>query len=126
MSEKLTNEQKVEYVKGNKQALVAAFNSYLDFIYDLHDQYFDENNNLKEGLKHDEKLEGYIKSSYNESKMFEDVRRKLNEGDFNLSNVDFSYMGLALLQSKMRMDNQIKELSKSSEIMSQMIEKLMN
>ena len=75
--------EKISLIKDNRDAAIAALNTYLDKIYILIDDYF-ENGKLKEGLISDEKLEKFILELHDDTIKFESVRRKLIDNDFNL------------------------------------------
>lgn len=75
--------------------------------------FFNEDNTLKEGLTHDERAEDLILSSKANAKIFESIRRKLKDKDFNLSLFEVNYIGLAFFFASSRMKNRIKELETS-------------
>ena len=102
--------KKLFAVQQNRGAAIAALDSYLDYIYDLHDKFFEENDQLKEGLVHDQRAEDLITSSKNNANKFESVRRKLLDNDFNLSLLEINYIGLAFFFTSSRMRARVKEL----------------
>ena len=105
--------EKRELVKKHKDTAVAALNGILDQTYNLTDAYFDENNNLKEGLTRDEELENLIKSLKQDAIKYEKVRRKLLNNDFNLSLYEINLVGLSFMYASIRISNQIEVLTKS-------------
>jgi hypothetical protein len=78
----MTLEEKIEVVKEFSEPAVKALERYLDCIYDLTDDYFDKNLNLKEGLEPDEKLEKFLKGLRKDAFKFEKVRHKILQKDF--------------------------------------------
>lgn len=106
--------KKIFIIQQNREAAIASLNNYLDYIYNLHKNFFNEDDSLKPEFTHDEKLEELIISSKNNADKFENVRRKLIDEDFNLSLVEINYIALGFLFSLIRMKNQIKDLKKLS------------
>lgn len=100
------------------EAIIAAINYYLDYIYNLKDEFYDENGQLKADLEPDPEAEGLIERVNNKVNDFENVREKLLKQDFNLSADEISYLGLALLfyykvlSIKIAKENEALELSK--------------
>lgn len=105
--------KKIYMVQQNREPAIAALDGYLDYIYSLHEMFFNEDNTLKEGLTHDARAEDLIISSKNNAEVFEKIRRKLKDGDFNLSLLEINYIGLAFFFTSSRMRNRIKELETS-------------
>lgn len=105
--------KKIFMIQQNREPAIAALDSYLDYIYNLHEMFFNEDNTLKEGLTHDERAEDLILSSKANAKIFESIRRKLKDKDFNLSLFEVNYIGLAFFFASSRMKNRIKELETS-------------
>lgn len=122
-------EKKIETIKKNKDEAISAINFYLDTLYNMTDKYFDENNNLIEGLEHDEKVEDFIKSMRQDTIQYENVRRKLINNDFNLSLVDIAYIGLSFLfmgtVTGKRIEVLIKELTERQKFFKSISENLM-
>lgn len=102
--------EKISLIKGNRDAAIAALNAYLDKIYNLIDDYF-ENGKLKEGLTPDEKLEKFILELHDDTIKFESVRRKLIDNDFNLSAVEINYIALSFVYITECWQSQIKNLT---------------
>jgi hypothetical protein len=117
---------KINIIKENKESAIKALNAYLDSIYNLTDQYFDNENNLKEGLTHDENLEKFIKETRQDADKFEKVRRKLIDNDFDLSATEIARVGLAYVFISTSWDKQITNLQKAKEEVTNIIEKLMS
>ena len=120
-------EEKIQLIKENKDAAVAALNSYLDKIYTLTDQYFTEDNQLKEGLTKDEKLEKFLIELKNDASKYESVRRKLIDENYDLSLKEINYVALAFTYVSTTWQTMIKNLTKAIEetkpIVSKLIEK---
>ena len=69
--------EKLSLIKENRDAAIAAINSYLDRVYDLTDKYFNEDLSLKEGLTPDEKVEKFIRELRSDCVKYESVRQNL-------------------------------------------------
>lgn len=118
-------EEKIQLIKENKDAAVAALNSYLDKIYNLTDQYFTEDNQLKEGLTKDEKLEKFLIELRDDASKYESVRRKIIDEDYNLSLIDINHIALAFTYVSATWQAMIKNLTKAIEETKPIISKLM-
>lgn len=118
-------EEKIQLIKENKDAAVAALNSYLDKIYNLTDQYFTEDNQLKEGLTKDEKLEKFLMELKNDASKYESVRRKLIDENYDLSLKEINYVALAFTYVSATWQTMIKNLTKAIEETKLIVSKLM-
>ena len=118
-------EEKIQLIKENKDAAVAALNSYLDKIYNLTDQYFTEDNQLKEGLTKDEKLEKFLIELKNDASKYESVRRKLIDENYDLSLKEINYVALAFTYVSATWQTMIKNLTKAIEETQLIVSKLM-
>ena len=118
-------EEKIQLIKENKDAAVAALNSYLDKIYNLTDQYFTEDNQLKEGLTKDEKLEKFLIELKNDASKYESVRRKLIDENYDLSLKEINYVALAFTYVSATWQAMIKNLTKAIEETKLIVSKLM-
>ena len=118
-------EEKIQLIKENKDAAVAALNSYLDKIYTLTDQYFTEDNQLKEGLTKDEKLEKFLMELKNDASKYESVRRKLIDENYDLSFKEINYVALAFTYVSTTWQTMIKNLTKAIEETKPIVSKLM-
>ena len=118
-------EEKIQLIKENKDAAVAALNSYLDKIYNLTDQYFTEDNQLKEGLTKDEKLEKFLMELKNDASKYESVRRKLIDENYDLSLKEINYVALAFTYVSTTWQTMIKNLTKAIEETKPIVSKLM-
>ena len=118
-------EEKIQLIKENKDAAVAALNSYLDKIYNLTDQYFTEDNQLKEGLTKDEKLEKFLIELKNDAYKYESVRRKLLDENYDLSLKEINYVALAFTYVSATWQTMIKNLTKAIEETKPIVSKLM-
>lgn len=118
-------EEKIQLIKENKDAAVAALNSYLDKIYNLTDQYFTEDNQLKEGLTKDEKLEKFLIELKNDASKYESVRRKLIDENYDLSLKEINYVALAFTYVSATWQTMIKNLTKAIEETKPIVSKLM-
>ena len=118
-------EEKIQLIKENKDAAVAALNSYLDKIYNLTDQYFTEDNQLKEGLTKDEKLEKFLMELKNDASKYESVRLKLIDENYDLSLKEINYVALAFTYVSATWQTMIKNLTKTIEETKPIVSKLM-
>ena len=118
-------EEKIQLIKENKDAAVAALNSYLDKIYNLTDRYFTEDNQLKEGLTKDEKLEKFLMELRNDASKYESVRRKLIDENYDLSLKEINYVALAFTYVSATWQTMIKNLTKAIEETKLIVSKLM-
>ena len=120
----MTVEQKIEIVKEFNEAAIAALNSYLDSLYNMTDEYFDEKGNLIEGLTPDKKVETFIKSLRDESVKFENVRRKLINKDFKLSLYEINLIAAAFVFVSGVWEKDITKLQKAKEEADKVIKNL--
>ena len=118
-------EEKIQLIKENKNAAIAALNSYLDKIYNLTDRYFTEDNQLKEGLTKDEKLEKFLMELRNDASKYESVRRKLIDENYDLSLKEINYVALAFTYVSATWQTMIKNLTKAIEETKPIVSKLM-
>lgn len=118
-------EEKIQLIKENKDAAIAALNSYLDKIYNLTDQYFTKDNQLKEGLTKDEKLEKFLIELKNDASKYESVRRKLIDENYDLSLKEINYVALAFTYVSATWQTMIKNLTKAIEETKPIVSKLM-
>lgn len=118
----MTLQEKQTLIKENKEAAISAFNAYLDSIYDLTDDFFDEEGNFQNFLSKDEKLENFIKSLRNNTNDYEKVRKKLINNDFNLSLFEINLVMLSLYYVDEKWKKQMEQL----EIARNEIQKIIN
>lgn len=118
-------EEKIQIIKENRDAAIAALNSYLDKIYGLTDQYFTSDGILKEGLTKDEKLEKFLLELKEDASKYESVRRKIIDEDYNLSLIDINHIALAFTYVSATWQTMIKNLTKAIEETKPIISKLM-
>ena len=102
--------EKINLIRDNRDAAIAALNVYLDKIYKLKNDYF-EDGKLKEGLSSDAKLEKFILELRDDATKFESVRRKLIDNDFNLSLEEVNYVALGFVYMAESWQSQIKNLT---------------
>lgn len=106
--------EKINLIRDNRDAAIAALNTYLDRIYQLTDDYF-ENGKLKENLILNEKLEKFLLELRDDAVKFESVRRKLIDNDFNLSLTEINHIALGFVYIAESWGNQIKNLTAAKE-----------
>lgn len=103
-------EEKIKLVLDNKDAALAAVESYLDKMYDLTSMFLNEGE-LKEGLPRDEKAESFIKSLLDDEKNLESIRRKLIDFPDTLDIVDVNRIGLAFFFCSENLRKQSEQLA---------------
>ena len=86
---------KIELIKEYKDTAIAAFNFYLDYLYNLTDNFIEEGR-FKEGLDLPEDLKKLLSDSLTTANRYEKIREKLIKDDFNLSTVEIDYIGLVI------------------------------
>lgn len=118
----MTLQEKQTLIKENKEAAISAFNAYLDSIYDLTDDFFDEEGNFQNFSSKDEKLENFIQSLRNNTNDYEKVRKKLINNDFNLSLFEINLVMLSLYYVNEKWKKQMEQL----EIARNEIQKIIN
>ena len=109
----MTVEEKIEIIKSNKRFIVGALNVYLDSVYNLTDDFFDENMKLKPFLSEDNKTEQYLLELREKAEYYEKIRAKLLSDDFNLSLAEINYINLTLLYSAISMEKEVKKIQNS-------------
>lgn len=104
---------KNELIKEYQNVIVTAFNSYLDTVYEISDNYFDpDTKELKENYTKNKKLENFLKEVQKQAERYEEVRKKvLNSEDLTLLEVN-ECVGVILYIIE-TWNQQIKELEKS-------------
>ncbi len=122
----LTKEEKIEYIKENKNAAVVAVTSYLDAIYSIKEKFLNEDETLREELPKDKKAEDFIKSIQHDAAMFEIVRQKLICRDFNLSLAEILRVGICFFFMKEQMTKQVEALNEGIAKANSLIEKLID
>lgn len=105
-----------QLVKENKEPCAAALNFYLDYLYSLKEEFFDEDFNRKPFLEENKMIEELIVSLYKNAGTYEDIRKKITEEDFNLSRAELDYIGLALFFWHRVCEAQIKKLKTAQDI----------
>ena len=128
----MSKETKLNCIKENADVVIAGLDAYLDSIYAMTDNYFTyttENNEikrvLKDGLKHDEKLEKFILELESDSNDYEILRSKLKKKDFNLSLAEIARAGLACQFLKIQLDKRKNAVLNSLELTKSIITTLM-
>lgn len=102
--------KKIFAIQENRDAAIAALDTYLDHIYRLNETFFDKDGKLLEGLTPDKQLEDLITSSKANADIFENVRQKLIEENYHFNLIEINYIGLAFFFCQCRMKNKIEDL----------------
>lgn len=121
----MTLEEKQKLISENKDQAVAAVTTYLDSIYRVKEQFLTEDGELKEDLPRDEKAEEFVKSVQKDAKDYEIIRRKLIDGDFNLSLLETTRVALAFTFMSVQSERLIKQMISMKEIADGLVEQLM-
>lgn len=122
----LTEEKKIECIKENVDAAVAAVTFYLDAIYIIKEKFLNEDGTLREELPKDEKAENFVKSIQHDATLFENIRRKLLDKDFNLSLAEISRVGLCFFFMREQMSKQVETLNEGIAKANSLVEKLID
>lgn len=121
----MTLEEKQKLISENKDQAVTAVTTYLDSIYSVKEQFLTEDGELKEDLPRDEKAEEFVKSIQKDAKDYEIIRRKLIDGDFNLSLLETTRVALAFTFMSVQSERLIKQMISMKEIADGLVEQLM-
>lgn len=121
----MTLEEKQKLISENKDQAVTAVTTYLDSIYSVKEQFLTEDGELKENLPRDEKAEEFVKSVQKDAKDYEIIRRKLIDGDFNLSLLETTRVALAFTFISVQSERLIKQMISMKEIADGLVEQLM-
>lgn len=121
----MTLEEKQKLISENKDQAVTAVTTYLDSIYSVKEQFLTEDGELKEDLPRDEKAEKFVKSIQKDAKDYEIIRRKLIDGDFNLSLLETTRIALAFTFMSIQSERLIKQMISMKEIADGLVEQLM-
>lgn len=121
----MTLEEKQKLISENKDQAVTAVTTYLDSIYSVKEQFLTEDGKLKEDLPRDEKAEEFVKSVQKDAKDYEIIRRKLIDGDFNLSLLETTRVALAFTFMSVQSERLIKQMISMKEIADGLVEQLM-
>lgn len=129
-------DDKIKCIRENSESAVLALTSYLDSIYNMTDQFYDQAIKevdgketvvriLKPELVKDEKAEKFIEELNNDASQYEKIRGKLKNGDFNLSLPEIARIGLAFTFVGITLDKQIKQANAAMADIQKIIEILM-
>lgn len=91
----MTIEEKIQVVKDNKSAALAALESVTDRIYDITDTLLNNKGNLMTAEIKSYKTQQFLINLRKDAKKYEDVRVKLMNDDFNLSLLEINYVALS-------------------------------
>lgn len=115
---------KIEIIKEYKDTAIASLNFYLDYLYNLTDDFI-ENGRFKENINLPDDLKKLLSESLSRAQVYEKIREKLVKDDFNLSTVEIDYIGLTIffwvsVTSKHIMTLQ-EAVKKASEVQNQLL-----
>ena len=127
----MTVEEKIELIKTNKEEAVVVLNGLLDANYnviDSHDEYMrtvieEMGQTLKEN---DEAGRQFVANIKEDVGIYEKVRRKLLNNDFNLSLLEINYIGLAYMFYAIRFKKTIDNLKQAQQYSEEMHKKLIS
>lgn len=109
----MTRDEKIKVITENSEVIKASINAYLDSIYELSEKYFDSEGKLLEGLPSDQKALNFINSIKDDAPKYENLRRKIMDGDFNLSLSEIALCGLSVIFMKIQFERQINKLEQA-------------
>lgn len=121
----MTQQEKIEIIKAEKELIIASLNAYLDTTYDMIEQFLNKDNSLKDGLNPEKKVVDFLKSTREDCKKFEAVRAKIIAEDFNLSLAEIARASLGLVFAKTRFEKEIEFLQEAKEKTDTILEKLL-
>lgn len=127
----MTLEEKIEFVKQNRDEAIVVLNGLLDANYtviDSHDEYMrtvieEMGQTLKEN---DEAGRQFVMNIKKDVDVYEKVRRKLLNNDFNLSLLEINYIGLAYMFYAIRFKKTIDNLKQAQQYSEEMHKKLIS
>lgn len=122
----MTLTEKQEVIKKNKDEAIAALDRYLDCLYNTTEAAFDEEGVLKSNLSISEKAKGFLKELKDDEIKYEKVRRKILDGDFNLSLTEINLVALSFMFASIRMEKMVENYQKAREDLKVLIESLMS
>lgn len=110
-------QEKLQLIKDNQDACIAAIESYLDSMYTLTDKYFNENGDfILENSVENDGLVDFIKSIRQDINKYEILRRKIKDKDFNITYMEIMKIGFAFSYCEVNLKNQSKNLAAASEM----------
>ena len=127
----MTLEEKIEFVKQNRDEAIVVLNGLLDANYTViesHDEYMrtvieEMGQTLKEN---DEAGRQFVMNIKEDVDVYEKVRRKLLNNDFNLSLLEINYIGLAYMFYAIRFKKTIDNLKKAQQYSEETHKKLIS
>lgn len=113
----MTLEEKIEIIKQNKDACIAALEAVLDTLYNVTDPVWqvDKDGNLDLGLK-DKKALAQAISLREDINKYDPIRLKLKADNFELDVKEVAYISIAFFFCGERARNQIKSMEKAKEL----------
>lgn len=113
----MTLEEKIEIIKQNKEACIAALEAVIDTLLNVTDPVWqvDKDGNLDLGIK-DEKALGMAISLREDVNKYDPIRLKLKANNFNLSVKEVAYISIAFFFCGERARNQLKSIEKAKEL----------
>lgn len=120
----LSLSEKNETIFNNKDIIVASIKLYLDKLYELTENSFDENGNLNPGLTPDEGFENFVKSLKDDQAKYEEVLKRV-KADESLSTSEADLVGLALFYTSARAKQNIQALEQTRSTVQNLYNKLL-
>lgn len=113
----MTLEEKIEVIKQNKEACIAALEAVIDTLLNVTDPVWqvDKDGNLDLGIK-DEKALGIAISLREDVNKYDPIRLKLKANNFDLSVKEVAYISIAFFFCGERARNQLKSIEKAKEL----------
>lgn len=116
---------KIELIKQYKETAIAALNNYLDSMYNLTDKYFDKDGKMLPLPERNEQVENFIQEVRADTQKYESVRRKLIDENFDLSLYEINLVALSFNFTIETMKKQIENLTRTTEVLSDLVAALM-
>lgn len=113
----MTLEEKIEVIKQNKEACIAALEAVIDTLLNVTDPVWqvDKDGNLDLGIK-DERALSMAISLREDVNKYDPIRLKLKANNFNLSVKEVAYISIAFFFCGERARNQLKSIEKAKEL----------
>lgn len=108
--------EKREIIAKNKDPAIAALDAVLDTLYNITDSVTNDKERIKTALFKNKKAEQMAVTLHEDIKKYEPIKLKLENDDFNLSQIEISYIAICFFFCSERAKNQIESMTKAKEL----------
>ena len=127
----MTLEEKIEFVKQNRDEAIVVLNGLLDANYDVIDSHNEYMRTVIEEMgqalrETDEVGRQFVAGIKEDVEHYENVRRKLLDGDFNLSLLEINYLALAYMFYAIGFKRHTENLQKAQQYSEETYKKLIS